>query len=677
MNARVVLLPVLAVGAIMILVMEYKTTTVLSITENISSLYTTTAIPEERQPSMTAYVEALSLIRQLNETIHRRINNNNNTSSSAETNNSQHIKSLAAALFSSRTSPALLNRENICQTLRYQKTQEIWMAKLPELLEWSIHPFDTERYFVDFHARLLHLMSPERFERAFKTLPHRYWKSVEAAMEITILRMQALQRNDTGSATARKLHILVMGGSVAEGDQCRPKVRLSQRPQHRRTCAWPFRLQFMLDRILGEDVVEVTAATVGGTNSEAALVVLDYDLVPKEVDVVIHAYATNDMHAYTMEAARAKNVTLRERVFELTEQFARRVLSRCRPSQGPPPLLIHLDDYLGNEQNNILESTHIAQTVPWLANYYGFMHLSYADAVRDLVYGNTQESYLSPYWTIINATTGALYREVHPGMGAHIVISFMILYSFLHTMTTFCSLPEHAERRWDKKGKLRYEPIGGLPELTEALKLHLFYTPPEKVNGLPPQVYPDLTLDSVTNKWKSATFKDCSKEYENRCIYAWVSRITPNCMIRSHLDDILARHSVSRKLEWEPEFQFKKLGLIPTAGISSTLLLEFVNLTQPVSSIMLMIMKSYGPKWINSTVQLSASHRAAGARRWRDHQLSLTEFSGYHEKNTSEQYSYTSDFLPHGANTGDDLRVSLKLINGQTAKIMGMAVCST
>jgi hypothetical protein len=664
MKTRVMLLPAFAVGAILVLVMEYQSATLVSNPENGSIMYSTTGIPEESQPSMKDYAQALSLIRQLNETIHRRANN--------KTISAEPKKSSASALLTA----SFGNEDNICQTLRYKKTQEIWMANLPRLLEWSIHPFDTERVFVDFHAQLLHLMSPERFERAVKTLPHRYWKSIEAAMEITRLRMNALQRNDTGSPTARKLHILVMGGSVAEGDQCRPKVR-SSRPQNRRTCAWPFRLQFMLDRILGENVVEVTAATVGGTNSEAALVVLDYDLVPKEVDVVIHAYATNDMHAYTMEAARAKNVTLRERVFDLTEQFARKVLARCRPSQGPPPLLIHLDDYLGNEQNNILETTHIAQTVPWLANYYGFMHLSYADAVRDLVYANTQETYLSPFWKITNDTNGALYREVHPGMGAHIVISFMVLYSFLHTMTTFCGLPEHAERRWDKKGKLQYEPIGGLPELTKALKLPLFYTPPEQLHGLPPQVYPDLTLDSVTTKWKSAAFKDCSKEYENRCIFAWVSRITPNCMLRSHLDDILARYSVSKKLEWQPEFEFKKLGLVPIAGISSTLLLEFANLTQPVSSIMLMIMKSYGPKWINSTVQLTASHRAAGTRRWKERELSLTEFSGYHDKNTSEQYSYTSKFLRQGANAGDDLRISLKLISGQTSKIMGMAVCST
>ena len=639
MKTKFILFAVVVFGAlgVFVLLAEYQA--------SVNSLpWTNSLAITPDGPSMEDYSKALHLIQQLNATLQQR---------------------------PARKPAPTLPTDDLCHGLRNEKTQDIWMAHLPELLKWSIHPYDKERIFVDFQAQLLHLMSPERFERAIKTLPHRYWDSVKAAKEITRNRVEALKLNATNPP--RKLHILVMGGSVAEGDKCNPRVKGIELQQRRRSCAWPFRLQFILDRILGEDVVEVTTATVGGTNSEAALVLLEYDLVPKEVDIVIHAYATNDMHAYTMESANAEKVTLRDRVFDLTEQFVRRVLSRCRPSQGPPPLLIYIDDYLGNEQNNILETAHIAQTVPWLANYYGFLHLSYADAVRDLVYANTQENFLSPYWKIMNAS-GVLYREVHPGMGAHVVTSFMILYSLLHTMTTYCSLPEHVDRRWDANGKLQYEPIGGLPELNKTFKLHRYYKAPDEPRGLPPQVYPNLTLDSVTNKWKSYNPKSCSKEYENRCIFAWVSRITPNCMIPEQLDTTIDKYSVLKNHGWQSELKYKKLGLVPTAGLSSKLTLEFTNLTQPVSSIMLMVMKSYGPKWSDSKVQMKALYRPRGNDDWHEHKLSLTEFTGYHKKNTSEQYSYTSELLD--GPTTHDLRVSVQQVSGNTSKIMGMAVCS-
>jgi hypothetical protein len=50
-----------------------------------------------------------------------------------------------------------------------------------------------------------------------------------------------------------------------------------------------------------------------------------------------------------------------------------------------------MDDYLGNEQREILVTTELAQATMVLANYYGFTSMSYANVVRDIVYGDTHE----------------------------------------------------------------------------------------------------------------------------------------------------------------------------------------------------------------------------------------------------------------------------------------------
>jgi hypothetical protein len=142
-------------------------------------------------------------------------------------------------------------------------------------------------------------------------------------------------------------------------------------------------------------------------------------------------------------------------------------------------------------------------------------------------------------------------------------------------------------------------------------------------------------------------------------------------MLPGHLDGIIAEYAIENH-GWIAEMEFKKLGLVPVAGNQSRLTLEFKNLSQPVSSVMISVMKSYGPKWKDSKIRLSA---AIPKRRriWIPYSLSLTEITGYHGKNTSEQYSYTT-YLE--GPTLRNLRLTIELASGNASKIMGMAVCS-
>ena len=93
----------------------------------------------------------------------------------------------------------------------------------------------------------------------------------------------------------------------------------------------------------------------------------------KNPDIIINAYATNDMHIITMLEAQQGNTTLRDKVFDMIQDFVRRIMepspdvgttSSCGSSQQQqrlPPLLVHMDDYLGNEQREIWATTELYQ----------------------------------------------------------------------------------------------------------------------------------------------------------------------------------------------------------------------------------------------------------------------------------------------------------------------------
>ena len=594
---------------------------------------------------------------------------------------------------SEQSSPPFQSNHAICSQIvtatghsAVPRTSDYWMRHIKLLHRAMQHPYDHRQgFFVDLAAHILHIISPKRLERAMKARTPLQWTSVKSAMDVLEARRRALAKEpstNTTTITEPKLQILVMGGSVAEGDECNPRAKQVELQQRRRACAWPYRLQYMLDRLLGDDLVHVIVATVGGTNTEAALALLDYDLVPKEVDVVIHAYATNDMHAYTVDSAAAANTTLRDRIFDLTEQFVRRALTRCRPSGRPPPLLLYLDDYLGNEQNGIYELGIIGQTIPQLANYYGFNIVSYADSIRDLVYGSTAETYFSPSWKVMNESEFAwFFRKVHPGMGAHMTMTFLVLYFLLDLVLSYCSEPLEEAAMW-KDGDYSYPETHAIfPELNNSFPLFRYYKVPHEppANVLPPRIFPNLTLDRVTETWRhqAESSKRCEQKeelYEQRCIWAWVSRITSNCMIPDELQATMDLYLVEND-GWIPELEHKKLGWVASKGLGSKFALEFHNLTQPVSSVMIQVMKSYGDQWENTTLQLKAASRTSALRNWRPRQLSVTEVTGYHHKKTSEQYTYVSK-LVEGPRT-QDLRVELDLISGNTSKIMGMAICSS
>lgn len=578
------------------------------------------------------------------------------------------------------------NRHPVCQSLPYPtpSAMSLWNQNILSVLKATRLPNDSKFQFHDFTTQLLQLVTP-RLQQSVKTVPHD-WRSVENALSVLWERYQYLklskaERNKMSSPPPRPLKILVMGGSLLVGTNCRKLLTdlgLSFRLP-KRDCTWSNRLHQFLNSYADENLVQVTKVAMGGTNTATGSIIWEYDLVPEEArnpDIVLNAYSTNDMHILTVMEAQSSNVTLRDKVFDMTQTFVRQVLHTCDPDQAPP-LLLHVDDYLGNEQRNIWDTTELSQGVQVLANYYGFATFSYSDVVRDIVYGDSKESWLSSNWW----ASGSYGREIHPGMGMHIASTWVTVYNLLHLATTFCSMPT-VPKGYDLN---QYNPeFMGLPALKGGVP-QADNKPKQPPRGLPPALTKELLLEDVTQLWQkeAQNVPPCDSEKLQRghghakCPFAWVSGLSLQQNNETWIEEYFHKQAIKWE-DWKLGKDGGKIGFVPiseerrTNATSTEMILEF-EFQQTIRSVTLFFMKSYGPNWRNSRLRFqvwSGSNNPSSAT-WLDERHVL----GVHDKNTSEMYT-EAIALPRPVSSQNKLMISASLTDGRRFKLMGLAVCS-
>jgi lysophospholipase L1-like esterase len=578
-----------------------------------------------------------------------------------------------------------------------------WNSYLDSIVEASQHSLDKRWTLHDFTAELLHLLSPDRLARSSMSLPHD-WTPVQRALQVLHQRHVYLTQlssstettentysNQTNPQEARKLKILVLGGSLIVGVNCRKIVADNNLNMlmPNRLCTWTHRLESFLNKILGGPYVEVQKVALGGTNTQTGYVMWDSDFLPEEAknpDIVINAYSTNDMHILTVLQAREGNQTLRDKVMEMTQDFVRSILQDGSCS----PLLIHVDDYLGNEQREILVTTELAQATMVLANYYGFTSVSYANVVRDIVYGDTHEYWISPQGWYESEQSNDMLREIHPGMGMHIISTWVLAYNLLHLTLSFCAI----EPFWNASisanvSKLetprKYSARHGLP------RLHgnpiIPGKPKPRPKGLPPPLEQGLSLENITSLWNSAepvaeVCPEVLTDYSNsiatiqqRCPFSWFSGLSKQGLNESYAHGLFSTSNpfVEENTGWDINTQGKKLGISPIAGAERPSLRLGFN-GYPLSTITLFYMRSYGEKWENSTMSISLTID--------DIYWKTEEIVGIHEKQTSETYTHRISLPVQQATKAEifthplsKVQLTLQLTGGQTFKIMGLAIC--
>lgn len=428
---------------------------------------------------------------------------------------------------------------------------------------------------------------------------------------------------------------------------------------------------------------ETTLCTVLTQQSYFSFVLWDSGFLPEETknpDILINAYSTNDMHILTVLEAQEGNQTLRDKVMDMTQEFVRSVM---KEGEDCAPLLLHMDDYLGNEQRSILTTTELSQAVNVLANYYGFASMSFANAVRDIVYADTQEGWISPvgwYPGDLKKLSDQMEREIHPGMGMHIIASWVAAYNLFHMASVYCSMEGflNETKTVNETQERPYEAIFGLPRKKKK-KFEIIPTipfrPKGRPSGLPPRLDYDLSLENVTALWRASTppahcistsgGSSNSKESNqtDKCPFSWFSGLSKeglNETVASYLFSTKNAY-VTKNTGWVTNQGGKKLGISPDKGKE----LQF-TFPMSISTLTLFYMKSYGTMWDASRVTVSVSQHPDG-----DGLIQSDELVGYHAKETSETYTHRMEFQP----TRGDAIISINLIGGTTFKIMGMAVC--
>ena len=387
------------------------------------------------------------------------------------------------------------------------------------------------------------------------------------------------------------------------------------------------------------------------------------------------------MHYNSVQSALAKNMTLEQSVIELNQVFIRQVLTPKRECGHTPPLLLYFDDYLGNEQNEVLTTMISSQAIHLLSGYYGLGSISYADSVRDIVYSDNKEWWYHANWF----EKGTYERAVHPHMGMHITSSWIVAFYFINLAATYCSLPVksdgtvtlHAGNEHDNSKTM----LKGGPE--------------RKPRGLPPSLTTELSLEHITERWSkefqstSHLWKNttqCSAErkvadqgekVEKPCMYSWVVGLERFLDKPKALTGKL-NPQITLNEGWIAADDNNKLGWVPS-GNGSKFTMEWKSVTQSVRALTLMIMRSYGDKWEGSKLKVEI---------WSKEKLMASdEIVGFHDKNTSETYNIKMqvgqispkvqqpDVVVNEIPTGSDLRITFELVGGTTFKISGMAIC--
>jgi len=567
----------------------------------------------------------------------------------------------------------------ICQRLQpIPSTLSFWTRYVQQIhAATQLTPYDTKWHFHDFTAQLLHLISP-RLPHSVLSVPHD-WSTVSTILDKAIARYEHLQ--DSSKPFAPPIKMVILGGSVLVGRNCRKLMKdlgIQGMLLPNRACTWAYRLQIFLDQLLGiPGVFDITKLSMGGTNTAVGAHIFEYDLLPESArhpDIVLNAYSTNDMHILTILEAETGNQTLRDRVFEITQEFVRVVMQQV-PCQTHQPLLLHIDDYLGNEQREIWATTELSQGVSVLAHYYGFATMSYANVVRQWVYGDTRESWFSPEGWYLKGKK--MEREIHPGMGMHISTTWIVAYNLLNLVTTYCSLEPWLQSLpqdsmdYSKSLMADTVPLNGY-------KSDVLGKPRVPPKSLPPLLTPKLSLETISDDWQSLDEReqaemektDCSKRGATRCIFSWVSGMSQQHDNKTWVEEYFGAKQVENK-GWKLVDDGGKLGYSPSA-VGDQVTLEF-QLSQDIRTVTFFTLKSYGPKWKNSKLRVTIEGRSGDGKEWKE--LTSDELGGIHNKETSEVYTKAVE-LPTEAKEGSSLRVRYRLESGETFKIMGLAVCS-
>jgi len=492
-----------------------------------------------------------------------------------------------------------------------------WVTHFDEILAASQHVQDANYAYKNWTHSLLASFTPDMLQQGVKARPSS--SSVQHVADKLFKKIRDPHNHSP-------LQVMVVGGSVTRGHGCNESPLMDEAIRfHPTLCAWPSRLEYLLNTLARVKIVDVYNVAVGATNLQFATPLMKYHLYPEELlanggpDIIISSYATNEQASAVEDTT---SVEWRNKKRENLQEFIKACRKAC-PCHKPAPLVVFVDDYLGNRQDYVMREMSYKGVVTEVAEWYNaVMHVSYADVVRKHVYADTSDTTFTPPWLVDNITNTSKVA-VHFGMGGHLAVAWSILYSMIDMMSLHCDNEAFVER-------IQVEGHKGVFD--------------ERVQNVvreipPPELRPDLTLQNVSREWQDTVIqmrKDelkCSDK-EAQCAFAFLAG--PASTVRSPEEiDAYLQPFLIRNEGWEPVVSISDDGYVKKLGLearkrSARMALQLVDIQQDVRVINVQHIKSYGTKWADSKARFTVRVESPDDQSY----TCKFEIDGYHEHQT-------------------------------------------
>ncbi len=566
-----------------------------------------------------------------------------------------------------RQSPSLSNRTICYQFHRPSFTaSHLWQTHLTQIVNASKNPLIPDLLTTEedqkMHSLLFETLPASRMRRAVQNIPSTspsQRASVRHVFEVIQRRLQDPKNNPP-------LRIAVFGGSVTIGRGCEARKRAMQNYN----CAWPMRLQLLINQFFEMELVKVYNLGIGGTGSGVATNIVKYWMYPSELakvgpDVVVNSYSTNDsLPPWDLkDDPDADLVTaVLDQARDGLQQFVRAALTsnRC----GVPPLVVHVDDYLGPQQDSLLGDMSYNTAMLQLAKWYDTFAISYGDLVRDIAW-------------LEGDSTFANKQDVHFSNWAHQTIAWSVGFASLELLSNFCD---------DEFERSVYN-LSSTDGHSDTIPNNNLYLPPPLTRELLRKDIETKHSEALKSAQESYKSMGCSSkstgddnnehEDKNPCIVSWIA--TPGGYGPPQISRFMDGYSKNSGVPirgWKTENQLaegwgNKIGWVATQS-NATFTLQFDLIEKDVNSVTVFYLRSYGEKWADSNARFTVS-KIDGNNN--DEVLSTCEIAGVSEDQHSLTLSQELQ-LSHTVQKGNSLRMKVDLIGGNTFKIMGLMICT-
>ena len=488
--------------------------------------------------------------------------------------------------------------------------------------------------------------------------------TVRKILEIIDRRLKHLDDDTDDTIDVEPLRILVMGGSVTQG------INSEDNPlglNLKRDSPWPVRLENMFNEGIfgGRKVVEVTNMAAGGSSSEIGALVVKYQIFPNNEipHIIIAAFTPNDHQQPDIEKV----------FYEEIQDFVQNAINVC-PCNKDLPLVVLADHmYRPSGRSRWDEQLRLSGYNAVLAAWYDVMAFNHGNLGLHHVMANFDNK------TKIEQLVGGDF-SLHLGTGFHIGLAWTALFNFIEAFVDNCndlemqSTPAANSTRSDVPSvSSRIDDLLASPSAKHLSKLSNQESIVDSLNRWKQRTEEARTrCSSMTASNNTATA--CTGE-NKVCSHAWIvgkgTGVNYPQELSRVLDPVLKSND-GWVVKGRP-VRNPRVGLYAEKE-NATFTMKFPIMENPINILTIFSMKSYGPDWIGSKmeIRMTIDH---GVGNTTAPDVATHEIDGFHEIKTSVHFPHKFELPGNGASVGDTLILEAKLVGGSAFKIHGIALC--